>query len=66
MNNNMEISKKSDCSKCQYGYEVDIACFEEDWHSYCGLGHCYLCEQVHGNRCEDYSEGDIPAGKERF
>lgn len=62
----MKDNNKSYCSKCRYGYEVDIACFEEDWHSYCGLGHCYLCEQVHGNQCEEYSEGDIPAGKERF
>lgn len=56
----------SGCSKCQHGYDIGVENPEEDWHSFCGAGHCYLCEQVHGNQCDDYAEGNVPVDKERF
>ena len=52
----------SDCDKCRYGYEL----YQEDIHSYCGANHCYMCVRADGNHCDEYVEGDIPVGKERF
>lgn len=56
----------SHCDLCQYGYEAGFENPEENWHSFCGAGRCYLCEQARGNHCEEFIEGDIPGDKERF
>lgn len=62
----MTDTLRSDCNKCQHGYDIGIENPEEDWHQFCGASHCYLCEQSRGNHCEEFIEGDIPVGRKRF